>query len=193
MLIPVDYAQVNWRFAGAAAPTGAEVTLGLNIELFAGTPQEAAEICVNGWEATFLLSQVEEITLTEAVVKFGPNDVGPQGAWPSGNTGDISGLAEVPSAAILVKKETGIGGRQGQGRMFVPGVPGSTFDSSGLMSPGDLSGLQVAAEALLTFIGLEGLVPVLLHSEDSPIAAPFPITAVTVQARAATQRRRLRR
>jgi hypothetical protein len=193
MLIPNDFAQINWKFTGAAAPTGAEVTLGVSRELFAGGALEAANLAAGEWVDEILPQQSTAITLASVLVKFGPNTTGQSAELAVGSIGGDGGVADPPNIALLVRKVTGVGGRSGRGRMFVPGWAGTAFDSSGDFNPARIGPLNLKFEALRAGLVALGLVPVLLHSAGSPIAAPMPITALQVAPRGATQRRRLRR
>lgn len=193
MLIPVNHAQINWRFSGLNAPFDAEVTMGVNTELLTVPETEVADDLATVWFNSFRARQVSSIELSLVRVKFGPNDIGPSFEAGASMPGAFSGQAESPQVSCLVSKATGVGGRAGRGRMYVPGVPAANYDDSGLMDSASRTSWQGSADDFIDGLVALGLVPVLLHAPGSPITQPLPITAFTVQARAATQRRRLRR
>lgn len=193
MLIPNGFAQANFRFTGQNVPEGAEVTLGLDMTGFAGTPTDAAEALRDAWENEMLSQQTAQITLSEVLVKFGPNATGPSGTAASGQNGTAVGDSEAPQVAALISKQTAFGGRAGRGRMYLPGLHGDSFDAGGIMSSGNVAGLQTAINSFAAAVALTVGDPVLLHGADSPLGAPTPITAFVVSNKAATQRRRLRR
>jgi hypothetical protein len=193
MIIPVPFAQVNWRFRGLAAPHGAEVTLGLNVDIFPGTPADACVECRDAWVARIRPLQCNQIELEEVLVKFGPNSVGPSAVLGSSLAGSTASDTDPPHTALLVQKVTGVGGRAGRGRFYWPGFRTTLFDSSGLGDPAQIGALQTAFNGFHTDLVTAGLVPTLLHGPSSPITTPIPITSFQVSGTAATQRRRLRR
>lgn len=194
MLIPVDYAQANFRFTGAVLPFGAEITMGFNVELFAGTPDAmAAQLAVDWQGAGMDNTHSNESALTSILVKFGPNATGPSGEWSGSIGGDVAPPTAAPNLAILVTKNTNFGGRTGRGRFYIPAQPESQINGAGAVDTGYQATIQSAVDAFLGLTITDGMVPVLLHGEDSPISAPMPITSFSVSSRAATQRRRMRR
>lgn len=194
MIIPVNFAQANLRFTGLAAPSGAEITLGLDVELYAGSAADAAEDVAIAWASTDICDhQTTTIALTNVLVKFGPNATGMSGEYPANVPGTTGAAATPPNTAMLVQKVTGFGGRTGRGRFYIPGMSEGQVDSDGTWSPTWVTGMQTALEVFRTNLLTAGLVPVLLHGPDSPVGAPMPITSFAVSSTAATQRRRLRR
>lgn len=194
MLIPVDYAQANFRYTGVGAPTGAEWTLGYNIELFSGTPAQAAEALAIAYAAADLDQyHTTETTLAEIEVKFGPNDLGPAGTWPAAIAGTASAPTVTPQVSALVQKVTGVGGRTGRGRIYFPGIPEAQVSGGGILSNAWIDGLTIAFNAMSVDTSGDGLVPALLHGVDSPVSAPYLITSFNCDIRCATQRRRNRR
>lgn len=191
-VIPTGFGQANFRFTGPGAPTGAEVTLGFENS----GDQFASDICdllIANWVATILTEQCNQVELSSVYVKLGPNTTGAFAEVADGTAGSIVSASEVPNVALLVSKTTAQGGRQGRGRMFIPGVRESDFDSSGLMSPTDVAGWQTDLDSFKTNLDGDLLGPVLLRSESSPPGSPIPVTSFAVSGKAATQRRRLRR
>lgn len=195
MLIPVDYAQANLRFRGQGLPTGAEVTIGLDMNAFTGSgPEAAASAVFDAWITAgmgdFYTTSIE---VYEVLVKYGPNATGPSGVDSGAAPGTASGDSDSPNTATLVRKQTGAGGRTGRGRMYIPGTPGSAVDVDGIIDPLYMADLQTAANNFLTELATRNMVGVLLHAPGSPISAPLPLTGLVVDSRVATQRRRLRR
>lgn len=193
MEIPVNYAQANLRFTGTAVPTGAELTLGLNIELYSGSASDAAmDVAVAA--ANIMTAQiVPTVAITSVLVKFGPNSTGESGEYTANIPGTGSGAAVSPNTAILIGKQTGFGGRTGRGRCYQPGIREALVDDSGLIDSGSTSSLQTAWDDFRTDLIAAALIPTLLHGPDSPISVPMPITSFVVSNKVATQRRRLRR
>lgn len=195
MLIPVDYAQANIVFTGVNLPEGAETTLGLNIEVWTGTtPADLADCVVNAWVDALMPGMfVDEMVLSAVNVKFGPNDTGADGGGTYSVVGGDGGSAVPPNTSLLVKKQTGFGGRTGRGRMFIPGLPETQVTDAGTVSSTWVSDLTTRLEDFRTSTEWFGAVPTLLHSPDSPVLVPMPIVALVPDNKVATQRRRLRR
>jgi hypothetical protein len=197
MIIPAGYAQVNYQFEGAQVPSGAELTIGVQV-VDAHTPQELADACSSIFVTDIIPVLNNTVTLTNTLIKGGPNDTGPTADHPSSVAGGFSNPGATPNMALLVKKSTGTGGRRGQGRWFVPGVAEAWVDPSGNVTSAVIAAYNAALVTYLDDMTTEGIPCVLLHAASSVLGAPAPpapylITAMTCQAVAATQRRRMRR
>lgn len=193
MLIPDGYAQANLRFSGTALPTGAEVVLGLNVEVGPSTPLEVAEEVALAWAAGMNTLQTNQVTLSSVLVKFGPTSTGPSAEFGCNIPGTVSNPTAPPNVTFLVKKLTPNGGRQGQGRMYVPGVGEGFINQDGLIDATQLTTWRTQVDGFLGDLTAGGLVPALLHAEGSPISAPYLVTSFFLDNKVATQRRRLRR
>lgn len=136
---------------------------------------------------------------TSIRVKFGPRESGPSAEVAVGDAvGSLNMERPASNVALLVRKTTAFGGRRGSGRTYWPwGGEGSLLSNS-QWSPTFIGIAQTAADTLLS--GMEGfdVYPVLLHTpvviDDVVVELPpTPVDSWSVQAVAATQRRRLRR
>lgn len=192
MLIPSGWAQVNWIFTGIGCPQGAEVTMGLDYASFPGTVPDAAEACHDAWEANVLPVQCDGVTLTNTRVKIGPNASGLFADFASSDNGGLSIAQQPPQVAILVNKVTGVGGRPGRGRMYIPGASDTDVDADGSLQTPYLAAWQSALDDLRTDLIAADLEPSLLHGDSSPAPTPYAITQLQVAGLVATQRRRLR-
>lgn len=188
-IIPVGNGQANIRFTGPAAPRGSEVTLGLDLDLVA-TPAEVAELVAANWVTNCLVLQSSNIVLEEVYVKFGSNATGAAGIFTVGSAGSLGTGTVTPQVALLVRKNTGQGGRQGRGRMYVPGLVETDVEPGGEVQGPDVQAWQDAMDAFYTQLVADDIPPLLLHSTDT--VPPYAITSFTVDALTATQRRRLR-
>ncbi len=194
MIIPVNYAQANIVLSGAALPSKAEITLGLNKELYGGTPAAAANEVRTAFQAAAIRALLTaEVSIESVLVKYGPNDTGAAGESSGALAGTGAGTTVSPNVALLVKKNTGFGGRTGRGRFYIPGIPESHISGSGTILASAVTSWTTALEAFRTTLVSLGLVPTLLHGAASPVQTPMPITSFTVDATGATQRRRMRR
>lgn len=96
------------------------------------------------------------------------------------------------NVSILMHKGTGVIGKKFRGRMYVPALPKNHADASGSTIVGaNLSDLQTAATNFLSALAVEPGPMVLLHRDIA--VAPTVVTLLTVEARLATQSRRLRK
>lgn len=192
MIIPSGYAQANWKFTGSALPFGAEITLGLNVSGAGSDPSAVASTCIIAWVDNIQAVTPPSITLASCLVKYGPNNTGAAAEVASGAAGAGSGTVQTPNTAYLIRKLTTAGGRAGRGRFFYPGVTEANVNDAGIIDSTPLGILQGVWDDFLADLTAADLFPVLLHSAGSPISGPNTITALQVDNRVATQRRRLR-
>jgi hypothetical protein len=191
MIIPAGYAQVTHLFTGDAVPTGAAITYGVENTGAA----DAADIAVaahlalaNNFEAHW----PDSLTLDRTLVKRGPNATGQSAEHIEPIVGDNDVEAAPPNTAYLVSKRTALGGRQGRGRMYLPGCDDNTVTTGGLLSPAQMTQTQGDLDAWFAEPGMFGFFPmVLLHSSAG--LAPTTVLELTLQQKVATQRQRLRR
>lgn len=192
MPIPTGYAQANLIFGNAAAPEGAEVTLGLDISAFGGTITEAGEAVGDAFVAEILPLLTDQVQLQGVLVKYGPDATGPSTLVPYANTGSVTTAGAPPNVAFLIHKETALGGRAGRGRMYLPGVAEAKVSVSGTLEGATKADLDGGFDDFGTALATALLTPVLLHGVGSPVSTPTPITQFTADSKVATQRRRLR-
>lgn len=187
MVIPVGFCQVNLIYAGTAAPQGAQVTFGL--ENGAGGPEETAILVKDEWVTNLKGNVSGNLTLIGVLVKEGPNESGNFHLLPTNEAGAIGGDCDPPNTAILVTKNTALGGRKGRGRMYLPGVFSANTSNSGIVDAALVTNIQNDWNDFRNALEAAGQDMVLLHGDTT---APTIITSLSVQARLATQRRRLR-
>lgn len=192
-IIPTGFAQINWQFTGDSCPTGAETTLGVDLGSFTDPPDDLAVVAGNLWETHINPQIVTTCTLSGVLVKYGPNATGPSAQITTAHVGNLAAAGAAPNTTYLVRKVTALGGRAGSGRMYVPGVTEDDVDPDGTVTPAMVTLLQSNFDDLWDALDVGGFTPVLLHSAGSPLSTPTPITSLRVDARVATQRRRLRR
>jgi len=193
MIIPEGFAQINAIHTGNGVPTGAQWTLGVGLEDSLFTPETLAKAFEIWILDSSLYTQLgSDVVLSSVLVKFGPNATGPSFLEPANEPGN-GGTGSSPNVAYLTHKGTSLGGRAGRGRAFLPAVPESNVNSNGLLVSGVATAVSNSLQSILDSMTADSVVPVVLHSEGSPITEPTAITAWTCDARAATQRRRLRR
>lgn len=112
---------------------------------------------------------------------------------PTNTPGSSTGEALPPNNAILLQKRTGLGGRRGRGRSYLPGAVDSGVNEDGTLDGGYQNGVQAnIADCIsgMAAVGADGFTPVLLH-QTAPFA-PTDILTWLCQPKIATQRTRLR-
>ena len=190
MIIPAGFAQVNIRFAGAPLPTGAEITFGVNPS-GATTPSLVAAAVEDALDTSGVLAPLSNaITVQSILVKEGPNSTGPSGEFPSVQGGGTAGNVSPPNVAAIVRKNTGIGGRHGSGRFYLPGIIETVVGDDGVLGGSFVLGLQADLDEFLIALAANDAAMTLLHSDAT---SPNLVTSLLLSDRAATQRRRLRR
>lgn len=196
--LPSDkYFQLLFGFTGTAVPTGAAVTFGVGTV----STQTIEEVYDNVWDAWNTSGMkdlmVSTCVLTTIKVKQGPNSTGAYMEVGKSVAGTASGAAGNASSSLLMRKNTGLGGRANRGRMYVPGISEAAVDPGGVIESGYLSSAQTVATQLIeNLVSTDGphafAVPmVLLHSTSS--SQPPEVLSLTVESTVANQRRRQRR
>jgi hypothetical protein len=96
-----------------------------------------------------------------------------------------------PQVAVLVQKRSGLGGRANRGRFYVPAVwiAEADIDNLGNLTTTVFNATQAQWNSFLVNQDTDGYGVWVLHSG---FGAPAQVTALNVQRKVATQRRRLR-
>lgn len=193
MIIPPGYAQVNLIWTGTALPSGAQCTLGLDNQTPNFSAADLAQNVIDAYvTAGFASNLPNDVNLVGVLAKKGPNATGESALVSTGqNSG--GGTAGTPNTAVLVHKNTPLGGRAGRGRMYLPSIQEDQVGPSGIIAPAVVAALQSDMDTFQSELVAVDLDCVVLHNAGSPLETPTPITTFTVQSIAATQRRRLRR
>lgn len=189
-MIPTGYAQLSLAHTGDNFDGECINTFGIQntVDMDAAGIGDAFKGALT---ATDLLTWYSSsVLLTEVRVKLGPDSTGESAVTDIGLTGDVGGQSVSPQVAMLVRRNTALGGRRGRGRFYIPGLPAATLDNSGTFDPANVEAIVEEWTALFAAMSFVGLNSVLLH--DSPLT-PTPITTLVGQSRVATQRRRARR
>lgn len=194
MEIPTGYGQLNMKFTGSAIPTGAEMTVGFDHTGFVGDPSDAAD----SFQTDLVAAAVDDmycntVEMSSLLVKFGPNDTGPSFEKSVSLVGNQNTSSAGPNVTVLLQKITAFGGRAGRGRMYLPGIPENSIENDGLLATSYFTAWDEVWDAFRIATAASDLPLSLLHSADSPISVPTPITRINLDPKTATQRRRLRR
>jgi hypothetical protein len=201
--LPVGFANASVQFTGASVPHGAAITWGVGGAGVFGTPTAVAQKIIDLWVANMPTLFSGSLTLSLCHVKFGPMDDGASGDASSAAAGTATGTGSTPNTAMLVRKNTATGGKRGSGRLFHPGVPEESIDSSGNLISAYRTSAQTKWQTFLAALETAGIPMVLLHTFGTytnakgeivtvPSRAPSAVTSLTVETVVGTQRQRLR-
>jgi len=189
-IIPTGFGQVTFQYLSTATPTGAAITFGFE-NIGSQTAAQCATDMVNSFTTSTLMSNFSSACATSNVrVKLGPDEDGPFADQPMSIGGGGAATCVSPNTALLVEKLTDLGGRQGRGRVFMPGLLESDVASDGTILAASITNLNVDLASFLNLCAVANVPLMLLHGDTSP---PNLITALTCDPKAATQRRRMRR
>lgn len=179
--------QITWIFSGSALPAGGAVTTcGF---FFSDAPSGPALLAEALWD-DLRPAIVNGVTLDAIEIKQGPVATGPTTVYAVGTSGTTGPDGVPPNTALLVRKTVlDVSGRFA-GRMFWPGLPESEVDSAGNIDPTFLAGLQGTFNDFFATMGSQGY-GLRIFSEGS--SDTREVSELNVQARVATQRRRMRR
>lgn len=196
--IPEGYGSIAHVYTGSNGTSPYVVTHG--IVLPDGAPlQDVVDLCFTAWEDQFLPNTFNEFTFdhTTLTVEAPGGGLGSVQSSLPPSVGAASGSAGLVAVAVLVNKVTGLLGRAGRGRMFIPGLLGETdIDVDGIIAGTSVDlyqdlcdNYQLALEA-----GDPGWTgspnPQLLHS--NALLAPNAISRFLVSPKVGILRRRLR-
>lgn len=192
--IPVDYAQVNVVMGLTGDSEEMMVTWGIHLNAAESTDNLAI---ANAFHTNFanrfkpFVCNVYTFKRVDAYFNRGAGNI-VVNSTAAAVTATGTGTPLPQNCALLWHKLTGAGGRTGKGRMYLPGVDEGSISSIGALGTGDAATMNTAAGLFLTdiesILGVNSAV--LLHSGEADI--PNAITALTVDLKVATQRRRLR-
>jgi hypothetical protein len=209
-MLPSDqFCRISHSFTGVGAPTGAAVVYCVRV----GSSQpvlETAEVCHESFGTLVVNLLSSDVTLSETLAKEGPDNTGASALVTSppypGTSGSNSGA---PQSALLVQKNTVLGGRRGRGRMYLPGLDESVVLEGGVVESSYLTAMQAALDAFYDDLGSSALTLALEHGPETtwvlvggqprrvPVAGAVPdptdITSLVLTSRIGTQRRRNRR
>lgn len=193
------------------------ITYGVEFEGDIPPGQDVVNDLDAGWKANMNDMADLSYTLVRTTIWLRNGGVDPE-VWVSDNApavGTVTGRAFPPNTSALVTKTSGFAGRRNRGRMFIPGVISEAASEQGVLDAGALVAYQAILTAWFEHIdappvipGDEGRYLVILHSEathwelvggqprrvgnGTAIPPPTRVTGLQLEARVATQRRRLR-
>lgn len=207
LVIPPGFAQVALRFELTGDTDPIYITHGVDISDVADIPAISQRIykAMVGTGGP-IENMSNKYRLTRIHMSVG-QDGGPPTIYEQTVAFDGAATSDpLPqNCAVLVRKRTGLGGREGRGRMYVPGLPEAQCNEAGVIGSGYLSTLAGEWIGYLAYLstaasgsGATAEKPChmyILHTAPQIGGAPAPtlVTSLAVDSRIATQRGRLRR
>lgn len=193
LVIPVGFSQASWLFSLEGDNEMMATTCGVANSAVGGDWAAMAEDLSDAFLAGFPAADIADSYTYRGVVLRVGQDGGPPviAEFTANVPGTNTNPAPTQNVAVLVRKSTGLGGRRGRGRMFLPAfcLGEDGVAANGVLEGGTRASIQSSVD---TWMG--ALTPFLLHdSAPTPVPEPTPVTSFTVDLTVATQRRRLRR
>lgn len=202
LIIPQGFGQAVYEFSLTDDAEPIVVTCGHDLDAAGSNYADAADQLFDAF-AAMLMGRVADDYRLEVVTLYVGQDGGPPAIYESTRASVAGGISAAPlpqNCSWLIRKRTSAAGRRGRGRMYLPGVAEGVVDPVGQIDSGEVATTQTWAdnwldELLVPTLGGPALPPVVLHrSEGIGVEPPpTPITALQVDDRIATQRRRLRK
>ncbi len=186
LIVPPGYGLASFILSGSQGTAPYVTTMGFDLGEYGGDFVEAADSAFLAYSTGIMPITSDQFTL-ERVSLFVGND-GPSGSVDS-TEDPVQGSRDqqfTPSAmSLIVRKVTNDLGRQGRGRMFLPGVLAEgDVDEAGQVETASLSTYQDALADFIAFLVDPSPSPplpaVLLHSDGPDVPGPTPIIALTV-------------
>jgi hypothetical protein len=199
--IPAGYGAVGIELRGAGDPDSWYVTFGVDLRDAGGDIEGALNNIDFAWESNWMGNFNESTTFVATHISVGQDANDPlivtknNGGTGSGNS------AKLPqNCALLVSKNSGVGGRRNRGRFFVPAVLNEGGVSNvGVIDSTLLNGFQDVCDefwsqlAEPTAVGATPTPMVILHNGSGVgVPAPTTVLSLTADPTISTQRRRLR-
>lgn len=198
--IPEGSYSAAFYLEGGVGTTPFVTTIGLQAADPGADPVDVANVAFAAYATNFMPSTSPQLTLTRVVLSVGQDGV--SNPTVESNVPAVVGTGTgeyLPlSNALLLNKNTARLGRQGRGRMFIPGcMKDDQADISGRLGSTTVAAFNDVAQDFIDFLVDEGegglsLLPVLLHDFAVADDSPTPITAITVNPIVGTVRKRIK-
>jgi hypothetical protein len=199
MPVPVDYTLLTYVFKVNTSPKEMTTSIAV-LDISVGGPRSVLDMATDGYTAMHDTNapgaaghMIDEYSLESCVAAFGTSTGDLVAQFVSHTQGTVSDSPITSNCALLVRKNTALGGRRNRGRFFAPPslLNEGAVDPSGNISSGPLASLQTLWTNFFNLLATADLEPQLFHQGSSP-PAPTPVTSFTVDSLIATQRRRMR-
>lgn len=198
LAIPPGFVHVAIEHVADGDPDPWYVTFGVDISDDEGDVPDIVGTIIAAYRNSIGSQIWSGVNITGAQVAVGTEFEEPLRMFvnnPGTVAGGQSGTFLPQNCALLVKKNTAVGGRRNQGRMFIPSIVSEgACNNVGQIDSGALNTYQTQATAFLNVINdpLTNMQMVILHNDPPGELGPTPVTSLTVSNTISTQRRRLR-
>lgn len=185
LVIPPGFGSAAFILTGSAGTQPFVTTMGIDLTAAGGDFVAAADAAFACYAATILPETSNNLTLDRVTLSVGSD--GPGGSVDSTLAPQQGGGSQTypPTAlSLIARKTTNILGRQGRGRMFIPGVLGeANVDPDGSITNARRNALNLVLDSFLLALQTEDARPaipaVLLHGPSVPVLPPTPISGLT--------------
>jgi hypothetical protein len=209
LLIPAGFAHVAFKFQFLEGQEPAICTMGMDLNGYAGTFNAGLDATTQAWQDHIIPGQSNVLTYLGTTAQYN-NALGPATVdTPRNVNGGEAGAMLTRNTALLCRKTSIRGGRRGRGRMYVPATLRELdVDQAGNITVAQRNALQGAFDSFFNALNALGNGPCILHNDQTVVSyssvtgkpvygtvdpgPPDNVTALIVDARAATQRRRMR-
>lgn len=202
LIVPPGFTQVALEFRHDLDPEPWYTTFGIDSSEAGGDVNAIGTKMMLNFSVAWDTLMSDSVQITGCALTVGQDGPDPVRAYVAATT-DLRGNNDdekLPqNCALLIRKNTALGGRRNRGRCFLPGLLNELNVSAvGLIDSGAVGEYSTAANSWLSNLG-QALTPagacpmVLLHSEgESAVPEPTVVTSLSVDNVISTQRRRLR-
>lgn len=192
-IIPPGYAECSMEFWLAGYLRPAVITQGFKINGSVGSSYNVADQFDLAFAGSFAAMFDSNVTMRNAKAVIGQDGSDPIVQVSTTQTaGTSSRESTAPALALMVTKNTNLGGRKHRGRNYMPwALADSDVAENGAVNPTRLTSWAAALDEYMDFIigPTSDLLdePVILHTDPT---VPTPVTSFTPNPAIRTQRRR---
>jgi hypothetical protein len=200
--IPPGFAHVAIEVRHSQDPVPWYTTFGVDHSDVGGDPVPLGRHCMAAFWNSFQPALSDRARVSGAQVTLGTDGGEPVRALVTHEiafTGGSNQEKLPQNCAVLLRKQTALGGRRNRGRMFLPGMLGEgDVDHVGVLSQAAHLAFTEYAQTFADWLAGGGQASmespmVILHSTgNTTVPAPTPVTGVSIDNVISTQRKRLR-
>lgn len=201
VVIPPGYASAAVEMRADGDPGPWYITFGVDLSEAGGDHDAVIDTISDAWNNTFAKQLTNTAATTAYILTVGQDGPDNLIIRRDVNVRSESDTGKLPqNCALLVSKNTELGGRKNRGRFFLPGVLNeNAVNNIGVIEPGTVTVYQGYATQFKDTLLQGGVTSqvacpmVILHNAGvGATPPPTPVISLTVSSVIATQRRRLR-
>lgn len=191
-VIPNGFAECATHFRQTLDSEDYLCVTGHDLGVGPNDPTDVANAVFDSWQGGSWAPAISsQLTLTHVVSRVNRGsgiEIGISNRTPF--AGSSSGVMAPQNVAYLMKKQTALGGRQGRGRMYLPGASEGNIESNGAVISAQIALLNTFGSDFLNTLAINDVAMVVLHTLAA--TPPTAVTSFVADTVVATQRRRLR-